>query len=153
MKSNLFNILIIIISVVLVAVLGTVFTGLGMTWYQSLLKPSQWVPSFVFPIVWTLIYGLSIFLLIVWQKNEVLDNKTIILFAINGFLNVLWCLVFFTLHAILLGNIVIILNLIFAFYLFNHLQKNNKPLSILLAIYPFWLCLATTLNTAIWILN
>ena len=97
-------------SIVAVAVLGTIFTQLGLNWFESLAKPSQWVPQFIFPIVWTTIYLIFGYVLIKQQKSEKLPQKTIILLIINGVLNVLWCLCFFTLHLTLVGNIVIIIN-------------------------------------------
>ena len=72
---------------------------------------------------------------------------------INGALNVLWCLVFFTLKQLLLGDIVIILNLIAGFLLIADIFKTKKLYGYILIIYPIWLSIATTLNLALWILN
>lgn len=150
-RKEFLNYVYIVMSVLVVAGLGTLFTSLGMTWYIGLSKPSMWVPSFVFPVVWSAVYIIAIVLMIFYKSRGILDLKSIILFALNGLLNVIWCLVFFTLGLTLLGNIVIILNLILSIYLF--LEIVDKPLGFLLAIYPFWLCIATSLNLAIWILN
>ena len=139
--------------VLLVAVLGTIFVNIGMAWFNSLEKPSQWIPNFVIPIVWSIIYLSAGIVLFLWQNNGNIPLKTSILFIINGVLNVLWCLVFFTLKQTFLGNIVIIINTIFAFILLINIFKQNKLYGYMLAIYPVWLCLATSLNTAIWILN
>ncbi len=37
-------------AVVLVAALGSLFTQFGMSWYDGLIKPTQWIPSFIIPI-------------------------------------------------------------------------------------------------------
>jgi tryptophan-rich sensory protein len=62
-------------------------------------------------------------------------------------------LLFFTFKLILIGNITIILNLIFAILLTINIYKNQKYYAYILSIYPLWVSIATTLNTAIWILN
>lgn len=148
-KTNIITNIIII----LVAVLGSVFVNLGMEWYATLLKPTEWVPSAVFGIVWTIIYVLTAITLFVWQKNSKVPTLVYVLFIINGILNVLWCLVFFTLNQLLLGAIIILLNLIFAFWLIVQVYKNNWFYGLLIAIYPVWISIATSLNLATWILN
>ena len=139
--------------IVLVAVLGSVFVALGQDWYATLLKPSEWVPSFVFGIVWTIIYVSTAIALFVWQKHSKVPKHIYVLLIINGILNVVWCLVFFTLNQLLLGAIIILLNLIFAFWLVIKIYKNNWFYALLLAIYPVWISIATTLNLATWFLN
>lgn len=153
MENKKLKIILSIGGVLLVAVLGTIFVNIGMDWFNSLEKPSQWIPNFVIPIVWSVIYISAGLVLFLWQNNGNIPLKTSILFIINGVLNVLWCLVFFTLKQTFLGNIIIIINTILAFTLFNDIYKQNKVYAYMLAIYPVWLSLATSLNTAIWILN
>ena len=147
------NIWFIIGGVVLVAGLGTLFTQLGMGWFDGLIRPKEWIPSFVIPIVWTVIYLLFIYVLIKWNNRRPLTKENIILLSINGFLNVLWCLVFFTLNQLLLGNIIIIINALFALRLYFEICKEDAMNGLIISIYPIWLCIATTLNTALWILN
>ena len=147
------NIIITLVGIILVAVLGTVFSQLGMDWFESLNKPSEWVSSYVFPIVWTVIYLMFIYVLIKWQNREPLTKENIILLVINGVLNVLWCLVFFTLNQLLLGNIIIIINTLFGLRLYLEFCKEDAMNGLLVAIYPIWLCIATSLNMALWILN
>lgn len=153
MESKKLKIILSIGGVLLVAVLGTIFVNIGMDWFNSLEKPSQWIPNFVIPIVWSIIYLSAGIVLFLWNNNGDIPLKTSILFIINGALNVLWCLVFFTLKQTFLGNIVIIINLIFAYILLVDIFKQNKVYGYMLALYPVWLSLATSLNTAIWILN
>lgn len=141
------------IFIILVAVLGSVFVNLGSDWFNSLLTPTQWIPNFIIPVVWTIIYGLFALVNFLWLKNGDIPKCVKILMIINGVLNVLWCLVFFTLKQLLLGNIVILLNLIAGFILLISIYKTKKVYSYILTIYPVWLSVATTLNLALWILN
>ena len=140
-------------SIIGVAGLGTLFTQLGMNWFDGLVKPREWIPSFIIPIVWTVIYGLFAYVLIKWQNKTPLTKENIILLIINGVLNVLWCLVFFTLHQLFLGNVLIIINALFALRLYFEICKEDALNGLLISIYPIWLCIATTLNIALWILN
>lgn len=154
MKKNKFlYILISALSVIAVAGLGSLFVNLGMQWFNNLNKPSQWVPNFVIPIVWSVIYLITIVVLALWINYGKLPVKTMILFILNGVFNVLWCLLFFTCHLTLLGNITIILNLILSIILLLDIFSQNKFYGYLLTIYPIWLCIATSLNLAMWILN
>lgn len=139
--------------IIVVAALGSVFVNLGMDWFDTLNKPTQWVPNIVIPIVWTVIYSAFAFINFIWLKNEDIPTSTVILMFINAALNVLWCLTFFTLRQLLIGDIVILLNLIAGFVLIVDIFRHKKLFGIILIIYPIWLSIATTLNLALWILN
>lgn len=145
--------LLAVASVIIVAGLGSVFVNLGMDWFVGLIKPTQWIPNILIPIVWTVVYLLSAIILWVLIKNNNMSTYLFVLFVLNGVLNILWCLIFFTLHLTLLGNIVIIINLIFGWLLVIELFKYRNTLYNFLIIYPMWLSIATSLNLCLWILN
>lgn len=152
-KQKVMSIVFSILAVIIVAALGSLFVNLGMKWFNTLAKPSQWIPNFVIPVVWSVVYLISSIILFVWIKDGNISVKVTVLFVLNGFLNMLWCLVFFTLKLTFLGDIVIILNLIASFLLLVELFKYKKLYGYLLSIYPIWVSIATTLNIALWILN
>lgn len=152
-RNNIKKIVIAILSILIVAVLGSVFVNLGMDWFNSLDKPLQWIPNIVIPIVWTCIYLIFAIVLSVWISKTGIPKSVVILLIINGIINVLWCLLFFTLQLTFIGNIVIILNLIFAYYLVLEIKKYNNAYFYFTLLYPVWVSIATTLNTALWILN
>ena len=120
-----------------------------MTWYKTLKKPTEWLGSMVFVVVWSTIYSLFYIYCI---RNEY-NNKTLNLLLINGILNVLWCLMYFVINTLLGGLIVIIVNLFLAVYLVFEIYKYNKIYGYILSIYPLWIAIATTLNLATFILN
>ncbi|MBE5739208.1 MAG: tryptophan-rich sensory protein [Clostridiales bacterium] len=154
MKRNLiYTILLSFIPVIMVAILGSVFVRLGMDWFSLLVKPSQWIPDEVIPIVWTIIYLLTAIVLFLWLRNGNMPKNVIALFIINGALNVLWCLLFFALQLTFVGVIAIVLNLVMGYCLLVEIKKENMLYFYMLAIYPLWLSIATTLNMAVWILN
>ena len=147
------KIIISFVVIISVAVLGSVFVNLGMDWFNTLNKPTQWVPNIVIPIVWTVIYSAFAIINFIWFKNGEVPKSTVILMLINAVLKVLWCLTFFTLKQLLIGNIVIVLNLIAGFVLLVDIFRSKKLYAYILSIYPIWLSIATTLNMALWILN
>lgn len=152
-KKNSTKIIITIISILIVAILGSIFVNLGMDWFDTLITPSQWIPNIVIPIVWSIIYLTFGIVLSIWIVRFGIPKYVVVLLIINGILNILWCLTFFTLHLTLLGNIVIVLNLIAGFSLFFAIYKTQKIYAFITMIYPIWLSIATSLNTALWILN
>lgn len=152
-KNVVGKIIISTLIIVAVAALGSVFVNLGIDWFNGLIKPSEWIPNFLIPVVWTVIYLTFAIVNFIWIKNGTIPKQTVVLMIINAVLNVLWCLLFFTFNLLLIGNIAIIFNLIAGFFLWVSIYKSNKIYSYILLIYPVWLSIATTLNLALWILN
>ena len=141
------------IGIIVVAILGSIFVNLGMNWFDLLEKPSQWVSNFIIPVVWSVIYIAFAIIIFLWLKNDNISKKINILLIINGALNILWCLIYFTFNSLFIGNIFIILNLIASIILWIEIFKVKNLYGYILSIYPLWLCIATTLNLATWILN
>ncbi len=138
--------------IILVAVLGSVFVFLGMERFSVLVKPGQWINNIIIPIVWTVIYSIASIVLFIWSEKGIPKNVAA-LFIINGVLNVLWCLLFFTLQLTFVGLIAIILNLIAGVLLLAEIKSCEGKYFYALLIYPIWLSIATALNAALWILN
>ena len=86
-----------------ILVAGIVALGVAMLgpWYQTLSKPEWTPPGYVFPIAWTAIFALAALAAVgTWLSapNANARTTTIGLFALNGFLNILWSLLFFRLQ-------------------------------------------------------
>lgn len=83
-----------------VAALGATITDLG-PWYQALVKPDWNPPDVLFPMGWTVIYALiTIAGITAWRAapTSATSEWIIGLFALNGFLNISWSLIFFRLQ-------------------------------------------------------
>ena len=152
-NKNLYNFILSFGLTFLVAGLGSIFVQIGMNNFNNLIKPNEWIPNFIIPIVWTIIYVISAVNIYMLLSKNLMTKKLSWLFGLNGLLNVIWCLVFFALGQKFLGLITIIINLILGFLLIIELLKNQKIYGWILFIYPIWLCIATFLNCALWILN
>jgi tryptophan-rich sensory protein len=83
-----------------VAALGALSTDLG-TWYYRLRKPPWEPPDWLFGPAWTLIFALAALAgVLYWRRETNRDRRSLALslFALNGFLNTLWSLLFFRFH-------------------------------------------------------
>lgn len=139
----------------LVAFLGATATDLG-PWYQNLSKPSWQPPDWLFGPVWTLIFGLcAVSGVSAWRHapNRAAREWVIGAFALNGFLNVFWTILFFRFKhpdwaLIEVGFFWLsILGLILFF------AKISKIASSLLLPYLAWVSFAAVLNLSVVRLN
>ncbi|MDX2264171.1 MAG: TspO/MBR family protein [Hyphomicrobiales bacterium] len=139
----------------LVALVGGVMTDIG-PWYQSLRKPDWQPPDWLFGPAWTLIFTLAAIAGVKsWLRAPTQSDRDwiIILFAANGFLNVLWSLLFFRLKRpdwalIETGFLWLsVIVLIFA------LARYSKTAAWLLVPYAAWVTFASILNWKIVELN
>lgn len=152
-KQKIVSYIVIIVSILIVAGLGSVFVNLGIDWFNTLNKPSQFVPNWLIPVVWSVIYAIFAIVLCLWVSKKPIPKNIVWQLVINGVFNILWCLTFFTLNLTFLGNVTIVLLLIMAYVLIISINKYEKTYSYFTAIYPIWVSIATTLNMALWILN
>ena len=99
-RAWLFPVLIAAIAATAVALMGASMTHLG-PWYRSLVQPSWAPPDAAYAAAWTGIYALTALAgAIAWFATPLRrEGEWLVgLFALNGFLNILWSLLFFRLH-------------------------------------------------------
>lgn len=109
----------------------------------------------VFPIVWTLLYALSVFAfdLVLNSKDKTQIRPAATLFTFNLFLQVLWTYVFFY-NAYFLGGFAVLIVLDFAAALLVwQFFKSDRLAGWIMVPYFIWLLFATYLNWAVVILN
>lgn len=129
---------------------------MDLSWYNTLNKPFFTPPSWLFGPAWTILYVLmAISAVLIWkkglQKKEV--KNALKLFGIQLVLNLIWSPIFFGLHNIFLGLVIIIVMWIFILKTIQAFAKVNKLASYLLYPYLAWVTFATVLNFSVWILN
>jgi benzodiazapine receptor len=134
-----------------IAVLGATATDLG-PWYQSLAKPSWQPPDWLFGPAWTFIFALTT-IAAVFAWNGAPDRPArewiIVAFSLNGFLNVLWSVLFFRLRRpdwALIEVVVLWLSIVL---LIAVAGRNSKAAGWLLAPYLAWVTFAGVLNLAV----
>lgn len=164
------NYIVIPLITIAVAVIGSIFTSLGMPWYDSeLIKPALTPPDWLFPVAWNIIFVLTAAsALIAWNKRYVKSRYLLVfhkkeidvvfsfvvgLFIANAIFNVLWSLLFFTLHQISLALFEMIILEITILLIMVLLWKRSKIASLLLIPYAGWVGFATYLTLQIVLLN
>ncbi len=135
MKNN--KIIKLIISVLIPLIGGFIVGALSNTSNYSL-----FVPSFVFPIVWTILYilmGISSYLV---KSN----GGSLAIYYTQLIVNFLWPIVYFNLNAKFLALLVIIILIILVINMINYFKKYNVVAAKLNLPYLLWLSFALFLN-------
>ncbi len=152
------NYIIIPLITILVALTGSLLTGWGMTWYNSL-NLMSWTPSgSLIGMVWTIIFILSTVCALIIYNQKDCDREsmfwlTMTLFAINAALNMMWSFLFFTLHFLSLAIIEAFILGLSVVALIVLIWPRAKLAAILLIPYAGWVFFATYLSYNIWLLN
>lgn len=126
----------------------------GNYWYYNLNKPSFTPPSYIFPIVWTVLYlMLGVIFAKIWQIKKYEGNQLLApIFILQLIINLTWSPLFFFAQRIDLAlyNIIILWSL-----LARLLYMLRKETFILILFIPYfmWISLALVLNYYIYILN
>jgi benzodiazapine receptor len=134
------------ILVALTSLIGQYFTSQNTKtkWFYCV-SPKESPPSFVFPIVWSLLY----FCIFIAFATSLQSNNSflIILILINLLLNVLWCYFYFFKKNILFALYSILFLIISSIAIIFTSNKNNLPFVASLFIpYTIWLLFALFLN-------
>ncbi|NWG24390.1 MAG: tryptophan-rich sensory protein [Pseudorhodoplanes sp.] len=140
---------------VVVAFLGGTLTDTG-AWYQALRKPPWQPPDWLFGPVWTLIFALvALSAATAWRKapDRASRDWVVGLFALNGFLNVLWSLLFFQLRRPDWALIEVVFLWLSILLLIVVAWRFSRLAGALLFPYLAWVTFAAWLNLAIVRLN
>lgn len=137
-----------------VGILSAIFTMGSMDVYKTINKPALSPPSWLFPVVWTILFilmGISAY--IVYESDSIYRNISLKVYGVQLIVNFLWSIIFFNgrlylfsfIWLLLLWSLIIIM--IFLFY-------KVKPIAGYLQIpYLIWVTFAAYLNFMIYILN
>ncbi len=139
----------LIVAVIIAAAIGSMAsTSTGTdSWYLSLNKSELNPPSYVFGIVWPILY---IFMLV----SAFLAHKKIFsLFFVQLFFNAIWSWLFFRFQMPLVALLDIYLLIVINIYILNLMYKENKLAFFLFVPYVLWISFASYLNLFIVINN
>jgi tryptophan-rich sensory protein len=135
--------------------LGSWLMNQGPTsdWYLSLNQAPWTPPGWVFGIAWTLIM-VCFSAYLAFAFRVVNTARLWLLFGLSLFLNIIWNYIFFSMHYVGLGLIILLfltaITIIF-FVAINH--PNLRYIKYLLLPYLIWLLIANSLNAYILIFN
>lgn len=151
--KKLYPLILSILLPLAVGFLSQIFSG-NMNTYDNFTKPVFSPPSYIFPIVWTILYTLmGISSYVIYRSNFPLKRHALIIYGIQLFFNFFWSILFFGLSNYylafvwLLILIVLIIRMIYLFY------KIEPKAAYLQLPYLFWCIFAAILNLGIAILN
>lgn len=144
MKNNIFKLAFNILIPLLLSFLVFLATKNDISYLETLNRKIV-LPNMVYPIVWSILYVLMGIWIYFYEKNHPDDKKTIVVYWLSVFVNLMFSFILFSFHQILLAFFDVIVLLIMIGYLFikNLLQKEKY--AYLLLPYIVWLCLATSL--------
>ena len=120
-------------------------------YYESLSLPFFAIPSYLFGIVWTILYILIAISIFMVYENSNKEYKKYLL--INFISNQLFTFFFFTLRNNFLSLIDVIVTLISAIYLYNETKIQNKKASYFLIPYIAFSIYALLLILSVNLLN
>ena len=139
----------LIVAVILAAAIGSMASTSASTdsWYLLLNKSELNPPSYVFGIVWPILY-------ILMMVSAFLAHKKVFsIFIVQLFFNAAWSWLFFRFQMPLIALLDIYLLIAINIYILNLMYKENKPAFFLFIPYVVWISFASYLNLFIVINN
>ena len=139
----------LIVAVILAAALGSMASTSAGTdsWYLSLNKSELNPPSYIFGVVWPILY-------ILMMVSAFLAHKKIFsIFITQLFFNAAWSWLFFRFQMPLIALLDIYLLIAINIYILNLMYKENKIAFFLFIPYVVWISFASYLNLFIVINN
>ena len=124
-------------------------------WYKNLNRSKLSPPSWVFGIVWPILYLLMTISFIIVQRNKKCFPfcSPLVFFIIQLGFNLIWTTLFFKMKLPLLALVDLMLTIIFTFITYYQFNTISKFGSYLLLPYMMWMCFAFYLNLYIVIYN
>ena len=124
-------------------------------WYKNLKRSKLSPPSYVFGIVWPILYTLMfISLIILWTNKKCYPYcEPITYFLFQLFFNITWTNLFFNLKKPLWAFVDLCITLIFTLITYKKMMKFSKTAAYLLVPYILWLSFAFYLNAFIFVNN
>lgn len=127
--------------------------GPSTDWYINLNKAPWTPPGWLFGAAWTTVmvcFSIYLAYLVSYIKLKLFW----LIFILELVLNVSWNFIFFNQQFIMFALVILILLLIVTlFYFINFKMLKLKKIRFLMIPYITWLCIATSLNTYIFLYN
>jgi|GEM_PF-5073565 len=130
---------------------------LNKDWLETLSFPSAFPPFWAFPsIIWPLIFtSITITVLFIWNKTkrDIRYGYVMPLVIIMALLHVAWSIVFFELHNIKLGFIILLILTTLSVKFMQSIAKESIATSLLFAPFVAWQIYASILTYSLVQLN
>lgn len=143
----------VLFNLVVSGLVGWATSG-AMDTYETVRKSPLTPPSFVFPIVWALLYALmGISAAMIYQSDSPDKKRALTIYGIQLIVNLVWSFLFFNLQMYgfaflwLLFLLVLIIAMIVAFW------PIKRTAALLQIPYLIWVSFAGYLAYSVWMLN
>ena len=130
-------------------------TSMGMDSFDALTKPPLTPPSFLFPIVWTVLFilmGVGAARIFMTEPTAA-RNRALIVYVVQLAVNFFWSIIFFNLQAYAFAFFWLILLWVLILTMIYLFCKVDKPAALIQIPYAIWVTFAGYLNLMIWLLN
>lgn len=157
MKEKIKTYLISIGIALAVGGLSAFFTRNSMNFYETIITPPLSPPSWLFPVVWTVLFvlmGISAAMIYLDRTASNPSKKSALYtYALSLAVNFFWSIIFFNLRAFLFAFVWLLLLLYLIIKTILKYYKINTLAAYLQIPYLLWVGFAGYLTFAIWILN
>ncbi len=137
--------------------LSALLTAGNNNLYEKIKMPPLSPPSWLFPVVWTVLYVLmavSFARVYIKRKNAPRMRRNAIgIYALNLFFNFFWSIIFFNCGAYLFSFIWLLALWLIILTMFLNFYRTDAAAGLLLLPYIVWVTFAGYLNLAIYVLN
>lgn len=136
--------------------LSGILTRNNMSQYKEYNLPILAPPSWLFPVVWTILYilmAISAYLIYTSDASKKEKTDSLFLYFLQLIINFFWSIIFFNLNQLFIGFLWIVLLWVIVIFMMIAFHK-IKPIAAYLQIpYLLWISFAAYLNLQIYFLN
>ena len=137
--------------------LSAFLTSGSMEVYKTVKTPPLSPPSWLFPVIWTILYILMSIsfarVLLERKRSPRMKRNTVCIYAINLFFNFMWSIFFFDCRAFLFSFVWLVLLWLIIFSMTVNFYRTDKISGYMLIPYLLWVTFAGYLNAGICALN
>ena len=137
--------------------LSALLTKDNMNFIETINQPPLSPPSFIFPIVWTILFVLmgisSAYVYVHKGKNPDAASTGLTVYAFSLAVNFLWSIIFFNLRAFMFSFIWLVLLWVLIIITIREYAKVSRTPAYLQLPYLLWVTFAGYLNFMIYVLN
>lgn len=139
-----------------VGAISGVISGGGIDGFNSMVKPPLSPPSWLFPIVWTILFilmGVASYLVLTSGEKKEDIVRALTFYGIQLFFNFFWSIIFFNLEWYLVAFIWLLVLWVLIIITTVSFYNISKTAGLLMIPYILWVTFAGYLNFAIFLLN
>ena len=155
-NKNYFSLIIWIVALIVIGwAIGSLTKSEISIWYSALDRSNLTPPNYVFPIAWTILYGIiGACGWIIWRTQAFQKLRLIkALYVTQLILNWSWTPFFFYYHLIGFSLIILFVMDILVSSIILLSYREIRSVSLLTLLYLLWILFATYLNFYIWQYN